>query len=117
IACIIVLMVVSAFTYNNVHFNQDISKLNYEPKALKEAELRLDKITNVTSKSLYVITYGSSVQTALEFNDSIYKVLQKLKEKGTIINFNSVGALVTSKEVQKQKIETWRKFWTTERKS
>lgn len=117
VACIVVLIIASVFTYNNVHFNKDISKLNYEPKALKDAELRLDKITNVASKSLYVITYGPSIQTALEVNDSIYKVLRNLKEKGTIINFNSVGALVTSKEAQKQKIETWDKFWTMERKS
>src|SRR5690606_4833484 len=117
ITSIIVLIVISAFTYNKVHFNRDISKLNYEPKALKDAEIRLHKIANVASKSLYVITYGSSMQTALEVNDSIYKVLQDLKEKGTIVNFNSVGALVTSKVAQKQKIETWDKFWTQERKA
>src|SRR5690606_4443849 len=32
IACAAVLIVISAFTYNNVRCNKDISKLNYEPK-------------------------------------------------------------------------------------
>ena len=96
-------------------FNNDISNLNYEPQALKDAEKNLDNLTNETSKSLYVISYGNTMETALVANDAVFKDLNQLKTDQKIINFNSVGALVTSKKAQVQKIEKWEKFWSQEK--
>lgn len=115
IGTLILLLIVSAFTYSHVSFNNDISKLNYEPQHLKDAEKQLDKLTNETSKSLYIITYGNSIQTALEQNDSVYELLNQLESQKKIISFNSVGALVTSKKSQQQKIIRWKDFWTPEK--
>ena len=115
IGSIVVLLTISAFTYQHVSFNNDISKLNYEPQHLKQAEKQLDSLTNETSKSLYIITYGNLMQAALEQNDQVFDELNQLKTDGKIINFNSVGALVTSEKSQQQKIDTWNYFWTPEK--
>ncbi len=109
------LVVVSAFTYSHVSFNNDISKLNYEPQHLKEAERRLDNLTNETSKSLYLISYGNSIQEALEKNDHVFSELNQLESNQKIISFNSIGALVTSEKYQQEKIDSWKRFWTTEK--
>lgn len=114
IICIMVLLVVSAFSYQLVRFNNDISKLNYEPKALKDAEQHLDKLTNETSKSLYIIAFGNTLQQALGVNDRVYNTLKDLETKKNIISFNSVGALVHSKKEQLQSIAKWHRFWTPE---
>ncbi|MBO0591069.1 MMPL family transporter [Cellulophaga sp. E16_2] len=101
----------SFFTYNTVVFNNDLSQLNYMPKELKTAELRLDKLTNSTSKSIYIAAYGNSEENTLQVNDEILSKLQKLKTENKIINFSSIGTFVHSKKYQNQQIEKWNSFW------
>ena len=111
IGVISALVVLSLFTYKQVIFDKDISKLNYEPPAATEAKKNLDALTNIASKSMYIATYGTSVEAALQNNDTVYNRLQKFQLDGTIISFSSVGALVYSEENQKTKIQQWNQFW------
>ena len=114
IMILVILFFVSFFTYNNVNFNKDLAALNYEPQHIKEAQLRLDKLTNSTSKSIYLSAFGNSEQDALSINDNIYKQLKQLKANSDIINFSSIGALIQSEVTQKKNIEKWNLFWTPE---
>ena len=101
----------SLFTYNTVIFNKDLSQLNYLPKDLETAELRLDKLINSTSKSIYIAAYGNSEEGTLEVNDHILEKLKKLKTENKLINFSSIGTFVHSKNQQNQQIEQWNSFW------
>lgn len=107
---------VSLFTYSKVTFNNDLSKLNYEPISMQEARQKLDALTNVASKSLYIAAYGSSVDEALSANDTIFRKLDALKMEGSVINFSSVGTLVHSEIGQQEKIHRWNKFWKEDTK-
>lgn len=111
IGILCLLLVISAFTYHKVIFNKDISKLNYEPTAIKEAQRRLDALTNVASKSIYLATYGNSTEEVLQINDTLFQKLEQLKNEGEIINFSSIGSLVHSKKLQQQRISQWQHFW------
>lgn len=111
-----VVLVLSVFTYQRVEFDKDISKLNYEPEEIKAAMKRLDALTDISSKSIYLATYGKSVEGTLQLNDSIHENLQFLKEEGKISNFSSVGALVHSQRNQRKTISKWNQFWNIERK-
>jgi uncharacterized protein len=103
----------SLFTYNNVIFNKDLSQMNYLPNDLKTAELRLDKLINSTSKSIYIAAYGNSEESTLEVNDRILEKLEKLKAENKLINYSSIGTFVHSKKQQSQQIEQWNSFWDT----
>ncbi len=111
IAALAILFVTSIFTYHKVVFDQDITKLNYETQALLDARERLEKLTDIGSKSLYLSTYGENLQEVLKRNDSLYLQLEQLKERGKIVSFGSVGTLVKSNRTQQQKIEAWQRFW------
>ena len=100
------LLVLSAFTYNEVIFNKDISKLNYEPPAATVAKENLDALTNLASKSIYIAAYGDTSEAALMTNDGVFIKLQELKSKGAIISYNSIGALLFSEKIQNEKIIT-----------
>ncbi len=113
IAVLAILFVTSIFTYNKVVFDQDIAKLNYETQSLLDARERLEKLTDIGSKSLYLSTYGENVQEVLQRNDNLFLQLEQLKETRKIVSFGSVGTLVKSKRTQQQKIETWQRFWDT----
>lgn len=114
IGILITLMVISIFTYNKVIFNKDITKLNYEPKDLVQARENLDALTDMSSKSIYLAVYGTDREAVLQANDSVYRSLEHLKEKGEILNFGSIGALVNSHQKQQEKFAAWKKFWDRE---
>lgn len=109
---LVVIFIVCSFTYNKTSFNNDISQLNYEPTEIIEAQKRLDALTNIRSKSIYLASYGNNYQEALKANDSVYFQLEKLKEEQKIIDFSSIGALVQSDENQINKLQNWRDFWS-----
>lgn len=113
VAGVIILLIISAFTYHNVTFNKDISNLNYQPDDLKSAEQELDNLINISSKSIYAVTFGSDEQTVLQSNDAIYQKLQDLEKHQTILGFNSVAALVSSKQQQNQALDKWQQFWSS----
>tara|TARA_R110000851_G_scaffold61343_4_gene141018 strand:- start:94416 stop:96836 length:2421 start_codon:yes stop_codon:yes gene_type:complete len=115
VVCLAVLLVISCFSYNSVEFNKDLEQLNYKPEQLVKAEKELESITNSVSKSVYVATYGATLERALQQNDSVYNLLKGLEKSSEIEMFNSVGGLVASEEKQSEKIQEWNQFWKSER--
>lgn len=113
---IVVLVVVSLFTYNKVTFNKDLNKLNYQPEHLVKANERLENLISSTSKSVYISTYGETEDIALKANEGVYDKLEALKANKEIIEFSSIGTLVKSESTQKNKIQQWNTFWSAQRK-
>lgn len=111
---ILLLVLVSAFTYNNVVFNKDISKLNFEPPAATLAKEHLETLTNIDLKSMYLVGYGKTAEEALVANDGIFQKLQLLKARNEITSYNSIGAILFSETIQEQKITRWKQFWSPE---
>ncbi len=109
---IIIVVFISIFTFGKVKFNKNLSELNYVSKPLKNAEKELDALTNISSKSLYIITFDEYLENALQSNDSIFTTLKQLKKEQAILGFNSIGALVKSEKLQNEQIEQWKLFWT-----
>ncbi|MDO6603296.1 1-acyl-sn-glycerol-3-phosphate acyltransferase [Arenibacter palladensis] len=111
IAILVGLLIASIFFHDKVIFNKDIAKLNYEPTALVQARERLDALTNLTSKSIYLAVYGDDSEKVLQTNNTISYALDSLRNNGEILSFSSIGNLVLSKEKQQEKIELWKEFW------
>lgn len=112
---IAIVFVVSLFTFNNVGFNNDLATLNFEPEASIEAKKNLDALTNVASKSIYAVAYGSSIEDAIAENDHVYSILDSLSQKGKIISYSNIGALVQGNAKQLERNKTWRDYWTTDK--
>jgi 1-acyl-sn-glycerol-3-phosphate acyltransferase len=114
IGLIAILVVISMFTYKHAIFNKDISKLNFEPPAATLAKANLDALTNLESKSVYLASFGNTTEAALLENDTIFRELQKLKNRNEIISFSSIGALIHSEKIQKEQILHWKQYWNPE---
>jgi 1-acyl-sn-glycerol-3-phosphate acyltransferase len=115
IGCSIIIMA-CLFGFRHVGFNEDIGDLNYIPKDLKISEAKLQKLSDITSKSIYTISYGDSEEEALERNSQLSQFLEKEKQDGKILSYNSIGNVVLSEKDQQKKIENWKKFWDTHKK-
>ncbi|MCJ7933650.1 MAG: MMPL family transporter [Chryseobacterium sp.] len=105
------------FGFRHVGFNEDIGDLNYIPKELKISEAKLQKLSDITSKSIYTISYGNSEEEALTNNSQLNRFLEKEKKDGKILSYNSIGNIVLSEKDQQKKIEEWKHFWDTSKKS
>ncbi|WP_312074728.1 MMPL family transporter [Chryseobacterium sp.] len=105
------------FGFNKVGFNNDIGDLNYIPKDLKISEAKLEKLSDIASKSIYTISYGDSENQALTRNSELSQFLEKEKREGKILSYNSLGNVVLSKEDQQKKIEIWKNFWNENKKN
>ena len=113
IALLAILLTTSIFTYRNIVFNQDIAKLNYETEVLIQARERLEALTDIGSKSIYISTYGNNLETVLQQNDELFEKLKALKSANEIVSYSAIGALVHSNKEQQEKIATWQHFWDT----
>lgn len=113
----VILIVVSLFTFNKVTFNNNLSELNFIPDEIQLAEKKLESSTNLASKSIYLATYGNSLEEVLQKNNALFENLSRLKNKNEILNFSSIGGFIHPASIQKEKIEQWKQFWTPEAKS
>lgn len=116
IIALIAALVVSVFTFQNVGFDKDLSQLNYMPAALKNTERSLDSLTNVSSKSLYVVAYGNNLQDALEQYERTFLKLEQLQGQGLLVGYNTVATLGISFKSQQAAIARWEDFWIKDKK-
>ncbi|MBV8325815.1 MMPL family transporter [Chryseobacterium sp.] len=111
-----VIILACLFGFRHVKFNEDIGDLNYIPKELKLSEAKLQKLSDITSKSIYTISYGNSEEEALTRNSQLTDFLEKEKKEGKILSYNSIGSIVLSEKDQQKKINEWKAFWDTHKK-
>ncbi|HEY6143026.1 MAG TPA: 1-acyl-sn-glycerol-3-phosphate acyltransferase [Flavobacterium sp.] len=115
-SCIIII-IVCFFTSSKVVFNNDLSQLNFVPKEIKAAEKELEESSNLTSKSIYLASYGNSLDEVLQNNSKLFSSLAKQKENQKILNYSSIGGIVISEKEQQQKIDRWNSFWDENKKT
>ncbi|PQA93503.1 glycerol acyltransferase [Chryseobacterium shigense] len=112
-----VIIIACLFGFRHVGFNEDIGALNFIPKELKISEAKLQKLSDITSKSIYTISYGNSEEQALTRNSRLNNFLEKEKRARKILSYSSLGNVVLSEKDQKQRIEVWNTFWDADKKS
>lgn len=111
------IILICLFGFRHVGFNEDIGDLNYIPEDLKISEAKLQKLSDITSKSIYTISYGNSEDEALTRNSELSHFLEKEKKEGKVLSYNSLGNIVLSEKDQQKKIENWKKFWDVNKKN
>ena len=107
----VLLCVFTAFTYSDVLFDKDISKMNYQTTELLQEEQVLNGLLSTKSKSLFIVAHSNKLETALQKNEKVYGVLKHLKSTNKIISYSSSALVILNAEQQKAKIERWQNYW------
>lgn len=116
---VLIILIATPFFYyhaKNVSFESDMYKINYMSPELKYAEEKMNRITSIYQKSVFVITNGNSQENALQNNEKIIPELERLKKDGNLLNFASVATVLPSKAEQLKRIARWNNYWTEEKK-
>ncbi len=117
ISICLLISLVATLTYSKVIFDKDISKMNYQTETLLKEEKVLSNLLNTDSKSLYIVTYANSLNEVLHENEKVYNSFKSLKDNDDIASYSSLAGIITSDEIQKQRLSNWRAFWTKEKKA
>ncbi|RMZ60531.1 glycerol acyltransferase [Chryseobacterium nematophagum] len=116
IGCSLVI-VACLFGFRHVGFNENIGDLNYIPEELKNNEEKLTALSDITSKSIYTISYGNSIEETLTKNSHLSTFLEKEKREKKIVSYHSFGDIILSEKDQHKKIGDWEKFWNNDKKN
>ncbi|MCM4158832.1 hypothetical protein FHG64_01040 [Antarcticibacterium flavum] len=111
------IFLIAIFSFTSVGFNYDLSALNYEPEEIRAKEKNVQEIAGRAAKSVYLVSYGTTLDEALGNNNNLYRDLKELEEEGKINNYSSIGGVVLSTRSQLERIEQWREFWNPGRRN
>jgi 1-acyl-sn-glycerol-3-phosphate acyltransferase len=116
---LIIFLATPLFLYfaNDVSFNSDMSKLNFMEQDTRESQQRLEKLTQSSLTSLYVVSSGKNLQSALMKNEQVIPLLQTLEAEKTINKFSSVSTFMVSDSLQRFRIDKWNEFWAPRKES
>ena len=114
---IFILTLVFAFFMNRVGFDQDMMHMNYMPESLKKAEATLNRINAYSLRSVYLITDGNNLETALRKQESADEIIRVLQQKNIVKKSSGIFHLLISDSLQKERIRYWNNYWAGDGKS
>ncbi|MCC7524766.1 MAG: 1-acyl-sn-glycerol-3-phosphate acyltransferase [Chitinophagaceae bacterium] len=113
---IIALTVFFFYTSGRVAFETELNNMNFMPEQLKQAEAKLNRINQAALQSVYLVAEGSTLEEALVRNEQLTGKIEALKQQHIISEYSGVSSLMISDTLQRQRIEKWNRYWTSERK-
>ena len=112
---IAVACVVSLVYYGRVRFEDDMNALNFVSPGLKAAGDRLERISEVGLKSVYVVAEADSLDEALAAASACVPEIRSLREQGIVRSTSGVQAILPSGAEQQKRLDRWRRYWTPEK--
>lgn len=115
IGFVLLTTLVCGYFSQRVEFESDVMKMNYITEKLSKAENNLNRISNVSLKSVYVVSSGNNLNEALAENEKHTAQLEDLLDKKVLRSYSSVSSLLLSQDLQKERIARWKGYWTKEK--
>lgn len=109
---IVSLSVFLIFFIKNVKFDKNLMKLNYMSPELLMTQQNLEKISNVTNKTIYIVSKSNSIENALIENEKLNKKFTDLKKKNLINDYINISDYYVSDSLAKIRINKWNEFWS-----
>jgi 1-acyl-sn-glycerol-3-phosphate acyltransferase len=113
---ILLLTLVFYFTSQKVSFESDLTGMSYMTAKLKNAEATLEKISQYTLRSVYVVTRGENLDEALSHTTQFLSTVEHLQQRGLVKKYTAITSLAVADTLQQARIKRWNDFWTAEKK-
>ncbi len=110
ISLLLIVTIVSFFTFHKAEFESDMDKMNYMSPELKAAEKHLSEISNDALRKMYFVANGKTLDDALQTNDILFSKIRELQKNNIVKTCSSVGYFIVSDSLQKLRIKRWEKF-------
>ncbi len=115
IMAILLLTPVLLWFVPRIEFESDLLELNYMSDELKETESLINEIQGGSRKNVYVISYGSNREEALEKSYIVKTTIDSLKKAGLQSELSGIVSIIPPIEIQNERVERWNGYWNSER--
>lgn len=103
--------VVCLFHYNKVEFDSDMSSINFESAATREAEKKATSILGNSKQQIYIVTSGSDHNAVIKAYTQLHELYDSLKNEDCIEKYTDIKDFIIEDEVQRARISKWSQFW------
>jgi 1-acyl-sn-glycerol-3-phosphate acyltransferase len=114
---ILLLTIVFYFTSRKISFESNLTGMSYMTEELKDAESTLDRISQYSLRSVYVVTKGENLDEALRNTQDFIQKTEQLKSQCLVKKYTSVTSLAIPADVQQARIDRWNTYWDEEKKA
>ena len=111
----IVVVCIGCYAVKGTQFDADMHNLGYEEENTTYSENLLRDKTYTGDKQKYFAASGKTMEEAIENFSVLEHKLDSLKALGLVKSYTHTDRIFVPLRVQKQRIETWKKFWTADR--
>lgn len=108
---IVLATIVLFFASKNVGFNADMMKNNFMSEKTKSAEKKLNNVTNLSKKTIYIVSPGSNTEIALTNNQQLLGIIDSLQNTDIIQSASVINRVFPDKANQLIAIKRWNDFW------
>jgi 1-acyl-sn-glycerol-3-phosphate acyltransferase len=115
IILILLLTVIFFFTSRKVTFEGDLTGMSSMPANLKKAESTLERISQYTLRSVFVVTKGKNLDEALKNTQDFLQKAESLKKQGLVKKYSDVTSLALPVDLQQSRIKRWKEYWSDEK--
>ena len=116
--CIIGLVTVIAvgcYLYGGTRFDADMHNLGYLEERTEHSEQLLREKTYTGDKQKYFASQGKTMEEAIRNFSRLDRKLDSLQQLGLVKSYTHTSEVFVPLDVQQQRIDAWRQFWTPER--
>ena len=99
------------FFAQHTSFDADMMKSNYMSDELKQVEQRLNSVTNLSKKTIYIVSPGKDLNDAMENNVQTSGIISDLQKSGIVQNASVVNNIFPSLSQQQKAISSWNEYW------
>ncbi len=115
IAVIIIISVVCFIMSGKVQFDSDLQHIGYNDPNIQRSKELLSTKTTGQSSTVYFAATAHNPDSSLLFAQRLTDVLDKLADRQLIQGYSASFNLFVPTEVQEQRIERWKAYWTPEK--
>jgi len=118
--CVIGLVTVIAvgfYFYGGTRFDADMHNLGYLEERTEHSEQLLRDKTYTGDKQKYFASQGKTMEEAIANFSRLDKKLDSLQQLGLVKSFTHTSQIFVPLNIQQQRIDAWKQYWTPERLS
>ena len=108
---IFLVTIILIFFAGKVEFESDMSRMSFVSDELQENEAVLDRISEYTLRSVYVMSSGKDLDGAIRSKEKLQTEINHLMEEGLVKKEFSAVTLLVPETIQKERIARWNEFW------
>ncbi len=116
VIAVLLFTILCAFTHGKVGFEDDLSKMNYMPEHLEEAQEEIQAVNEFAHRSIYLLSSGNDLDEALEKDRKLGRRIDSLEREGVVDRSVQPARFLIPTSVQKERIRRWKAYWDEEKR-